>query len=231
MNKIVVSCMDCRLNSKFDSENDGNVIFVRNAGGNINGVVQTLRYLLDNTNVHELHIVTHTDCGAMGYVFGVLSKQGGEDNVHSSLVDQFRKADFSDRSALEKMNGILQKENAEKLFSNRDILITTEYTDISSLQESKTEKEHVLIITKASRERYEKMAKALGEDISNCYVIQANSIEEVVPDIAIAVKKLGIKDIRVVALKPEEYRQMHEDAEKMRIRYSTDGIKISYEQL
>jgi len=45
--KIVFSCMDRRLNEYLDSLNDGNTVFLRNAGANLYAVRNTIDALLD----------------------------------------------------------------------------------------------------------------------------------------------------------------------------------------
>ena len=232
MNKIIVSCMDCRLNSKFENENEEGTVLVRNAGGNVNGVERTLRYMIENSGVRELHIATHTDCGAMKYVLGVLNGKSGENGLNSALVDQFRNSGAKDLADLEKTNEKVQRANAERLFSG-NVNVTSELIDISKFATAKHDGEHVLVVTRSSGGNYEKIAKALGEEASNCYFIQAESAEEVVPDFAIAVKKIGIKDIRMVALKKEDYRPMLMDVERMKLtaRNLGEGIKISFVKL
>lgn len=67
--RIVISCMDRRLNGYLDQLNDGDIIFIRNAGANVNSLRETLKYIRD---AEEILVLQHTDCGAMGVVHRAL---------------------------------------------------------------------------------------------------------------------------------------------------------------
>ena len=231
---VILTCMDCRLNSKFRNEKKEDTLLVRNAGGNLRGVEQTLRHLFENNNIGEFHIATHTDCGAMKYLDGVLNKNSGEESLNTALVDQFRNSGAKTLTDLEKRNEKLQKANAESLFSRNVTNITSELIDISTLAHASHQGEHVLVVTRASDESYETIAKRLGEAESDCYIIQADTIEEVIPDIAIAVKKIGIESVTLMALKKEDYRQMLTDTKRVKLTAKKLGwgeLNVSFVKL
>ncbi|MGC9037474.1 MAG: carbonic anhydrase [Candidatus Micrarchaeia archaeon] len=211
--EIVVSCMDRRLNNALDSMNNGKQIFVRNAGGNVAGVEQTLRYLVDSSNISEIKLVAHTDCGAMGYVFGALNGKESE-SLHSELVKQFKGLKLASRLELEKNNELVQKSKLESMFAGKGIGIS------SMLIESKPSepKRHIAAITNSSSAKYAELAKKLGVDADDCYFMQANSIEELLPDITLAIEKLGIKEFLLVAEEQSQYRQKNAELERLRAR-------------
>ncbi|MEL9969752.1 MAG: carbonic anhydrase, partial [Metallosphaera sp.] len=64
--RIVISCMDRRLNEFLEKNyNDGETVFIRNAGANINSLKETKALI---KKADEIIILPHTDCGAMGVV-------------------------------------------------------------------------------------------------------------------------------------------------------------------
>ncbi|MFP3215602.1 MAG: carbonic anhydrase, partial [Candidatus Micrarchaeota archaeon] len=88
--RLVLSCMDRRLNEYLDSLNDGNTIFLRNAGANLYAVKNTIDTLLNNENITEIKVITHTDCGAMKSVAAALSGKLRLDLAGEVLVDKFK---------------------------------------------------------------------------------------------------------------------------------------------
>jgi len=226
-NTIIVTCMDHRLNSMLDSLNDSKHVFVRNAGGNVQGVEQTIRYLIDNTNISKIHIIAHTDCGAMGYVYSAVKE--GKDNVHKQLVSLFNSIAFESRAELEKKNEELQRSIAEKLFGGKGIEISSELFELK--EKNVASEKHVIAITRASYLRYSDIAEKMGVDVKDVYFLQANSVEELLGDIAIGTDVLGIKDIRVVATESSEYRPSLIAFEKLKARGIGDKAKLSLVKL
>ncbi len=211
---IVVSCMDRRLNKLLDSMNDGRQIFVRNAGGNVAGLEQTIRFLIENNNIGEIQLIEHTDCGAMGYVYSALKE--GKDGLHRQLVEEFKDAKFSTRLELEQKNEKLQKDIAEKLFAGNALAISSKLVELN--EKADNGQEHTLVITKAVSDKYSEMAENLGLAFDNCYFLQANSIYEVLPDIGIATDLLGIKRIVLLATNASQYRQTQLDLQALKTR-------------
>ncbi|MGC8671369.1 MAG: carbonic anhydrase [Candidatus Micrarchaeia archaeon] len=224
---IFVSCMDRRLNKYLEKEQDGRNLFVRNAGGNVLGLEQTLGFLIENFNVTGIKVVAHTDCGAMGYVYNAVKK--GENGIHKQLVEEFANEKFADRLELEKLNETIQKELAQKLFGNKGISISSELIALN--EPSENGKAHVAVVTKVSVRKYSEIAKLMNLDEEDCYFLQANSITELLPDLALATGKLGIKDVRLAALDSTQYRQVNADFEMLKTRGFADKAKITVVRL
>ncbi len=233
MIRIVVSCMDRRLNKYLDEKyNDSNTIFVRNAGCNIESILGTLRSIISNEDVKDIILVPHNDCGAMKYVYGALKEnKPTEKEWHASLIREFEKIPFSSADELDVKNYALQQESAEKYFSKSVKLISTEN---ATVEKSVGTGKHILVIAKAGRSKYGEIADQInanskGEEkieLSECYFIQANGYDEISPDITIAVRKLGITDIVIYSNGTDEDRQMLEIKKKMKIHYSDQGLNI-----
>ncbi|MGC8676386.1 MAG: carbonic anhydrase [Candidatus Micrarchaeia archaeon] len=222
---IIISCMDRRLNKILDSMNSGDDkrVFLRNAGAAVPGLERTIRYAIDNGNVSELLLVAHTDCGAMGYVYNAI--KNGKDGLHAGLVSQFDKASFASRLELEQLNEKRQKEALERMFGNKGIRISSRLVELS--ESADNGKKHILVVTKTSTKKYADIADAIGENAEDCYFIQANDIEEVIPDIAVGTDLLGIKDVRLAALESSQYRQVQNDFERLKARGVESKAKLS----
>lgn len=219
---LVISCMDRRLNAFLDRLNDGKHIFLRNAGAAVPMIEQSIRYIFDNANIGEALLIAHTDCGAMGYVYSAIKE--GKNGLHPDLVKQFSNENFSTRQELEKLNEQIQKKELERIFQGK-VKIGSQLIALN--EPSDNGEEHALVITKASDEKYESVAKELGLKPENCYFLQANSVAEVMPDIAVATERLGIKDIRLVALESSQYRQVQQDYEALRLRGIGNKARLS----
>ena len=235
MVKLVISCMDRRLNEKFDGENDGDILFVRNAGGNVKGIERTLRYIADNNAIQEVRVTEHADCGGMKYVHGVLKGHSGEESINKALVDSFASEEFSDLAALEKKNLVLQKAAAEKLLLKKAESVSSEFVDAAKLKSEEGERKHILVVTQPSRKKYASIVESLksGDNLlngiasSDCYFIQADP-SEITDDVALAAKKLHLTEVRVVALEPSERRQMQMTASSINMRFTADHVHAVY---
>jgi carbonic anhydrase len=97
---VVVSCMDRRLNRYLDELNDGDTIFVRNAGANIGSLRDTLRHLI---KADEIIVLPHTDCGAMGVVQRALSGERFSE-ILNPLIGSFSNLRVNGRNELEREN-------------------------------------------------------------------------------------------------------------------------------
>ncbi len=228
MDRLVIACMDRRLNKYLDSLNDGRTIFLRNAGGNVGSLASSIRYILNNHGIRRIHVVTHTDCGAMKVVAGARDKSMKvSDTVQEGLVRYFNRVEFGNRGELEKANEALQQEAIAKL-AGGGFEITTELFDISKAGQHGGQGDHVLAITRASDWKYEKIAGASRSDLAEMYTVQADNIDEVMHDIEIAVGTIGIHDVRVVALEASEYRPLRLDSNKLKAKPFSSGVHIDY---
>lgn len=215
MEKLVISCMDRRLNMHLDRRyNDGKTFFMRNAGANVGTLADSIRDVLRKHEISSVHIATHTDCGAMGVVFQAL-KEGKrfETSIHESLIKQFEGMGFRDRKELESSNGKLQVE-AVRLVAG-SIAVHLEPIDVKTLGIPSEHGKHTLILTKALSVPYNDMVKSINTGIFDSYVIQGN-VATMISDIRIAVTLLEIKDIRLEAFSSAEEKDMNAEMARLR---------------
>ncbi|MGC8648570.1 MAG: carbonic anhydrase [Candidatus Micrarchaeia archaeon] len=223
-NKLVISCMDRRLNKILDKENDGNTIMLRNAGANANGLYGSIKRAIEN-DVSTIKLMAHSDCGAMKVVYNSI-KEGAEasEEIDSTLISQFEGKQFSTRNELESLNEALQTEELEKI--SNGVEIEKSFVDLSKYTFNEP-KEHVAAFVHPSSEKYEEICKKAGLGVDDTYFIQAESIEEVYADLEIAITKLGIKRIAAIAMMPSEYRAMHAEVQKLKMKEFAKSAEVS----
>ncbi len=207
--------MDRRLNGYVDEHNDGSMLVLRNAGANVRGLLESINSILNEKNIKSIEVLTHTDCGAMKVAFSSL--HDGEkvsDAVSANLVKQFSNNDFTSREELEKINEKMQEEAVRKIAEERGVQYKSELLDIpkTDLHNDEHGQGHKLFVMKPTHKKY---AEVIKGNLSNAYIVEAMKIDEVVSDIEIAVKSLGIKDIIFVAEGASEYRQVSTDANRL----------------
>jgi hypothetical protein len=231
MERLVVSCMDRRLNGYLDSMNDGKTMFLRNAGGNVGSLAPSMLFFL-NGGIRRIHVIVHTDCGAMKVIAGARDKSMKvSDRVHRGLVASFQGVRFSDGKELERANEVLQRDAATAL-AGSGALVTSELVDISKVAKRKDSGGHVLAVTRASGAPYKKIAELSESKIDEMYTVQANSMDEVLHDIEIATGVLGMHKVKIVELGNTEHEQLLADAHKLRgMPFLGSSVHVDYFKL
>jgi len=227
--KLVLSCMDRRLNRYLDSLNDGDTIFLRNAGANLYAVKNTVDALLNNENITEIKVITHTDCGAMKSVAAAL---GGELKLNLAkevLVDKFKGEKFETVKELERINTEMQKKAVEEIAKRRGIKGSAELLDLSKLEIPKEDNEHKFVLLEPSNKKYSEIID--NKEMFNTYIIQSASLEEKLPDLEIAIKVLGIRRGEIIALKESEYRIIQAEASRLRLNQLLKDVALSIRRL
>jgi len=227
--KLVLSCMDRRLNRYLDSLNDGDTIFLRNAGANLYAVKNTVDALLNNENITEIKVITHTDCGAMKSVAAALSGELKLNLAKEVLVDKFKGERFATLEELERTNTEMQKKAVEEIAKRRGIKGSAELLDLSKLDIPKEDNEHKFVLLEPSNKKYSEIID--NKEMFNTYVIQSASLEEKLPDLEIAIKVLGIRRGEIIALKESEYRIIQAEASRLRLNQLLKDVALSIRRL
>ncbi|WP_338598149.1 carbonic anhydrase [Sulfolobus tengchongensis] len=184
--RLIISCMDRRLNS-YIRKNYPNAVVIRNAGANVNSLINTLEKY--KNNVDEVVLLPHTDCGAMKVVFSSL-KEGKKltSIVEESLVNQFSSKRFDSLSDLERLNLEIQSERLIRIFGNK---VKAELIDVNKIDVPPTKDPYMVYLTKPSP------PVELG---SNVYVISADD-KDIWDSLDIAI--YGMRISRVVVNDPK----------------------------
>ncbi len=216
MEKIVISCMDRRLNSYIEQKY-GNAIVLRNAGANVRPLEPLINKIIEENNIGEIIALPHTDCGAMGKVYSVLKqKMDADPDLVDSLVSEYS-PDFSTREELEKKNYEMQLERLRTDYPS--LKVSGHYIDMKEISVPPEEKEHKLLVITPSKPNYSKIFASLKLDPFQCYVIQANT-EFAMPDIKLAVSDLHVKTIYFVTQSGEDPRISKKEADRAMLSLS-----------
>lgn len=109
--ELVITCMDRRLN-KLIAQRHPNAYVVRNAGGNVYTLENTLRGLRPS----RVYLYTHTDCGALKYIFDALQGKATPHPAAGRILDLYRGA--RDLEELERIHFELQLKRLRELFGD-----------------------------------------------------------------------------------------------------------------
>lgn len=178
--RLVVSCMDRRLNSYIKKKYQ-DAIVLRNAGANVNSLLMSLEKF--NNKVDEVILLPHTDCGAMKVVYSSL-KEGKKITslVEEKLVSQFSSKKFSSLSELERLNMEIQEENLKRIFGDK---VRAELVDVNKIEIPPSNDPYMVYVTVPSQ---------LVRLSSNIYHISAED-KEIWDSLDIAVYAMNITKI------------------------------------
>jgi carbonic anhydrase len=184
----VVSCIDRRLNSFLEKNyNDGETLFVRTAGANVNSLKDT-ELLLKQAN--KIIVVTHSDCGAIGVVYKTLNERSIPDELER-LISPFLQYAGHTRSELEHINAEVQGLFARKM-SSADI--QTEFVLTKKL-DTKASENSSAVITRPSTVKYSEMLPL--NKINSTFIVQ-NLGHDRAFDKLILTKFLGINNLTYI---------------------------------
>ncbi len=219
MSKVLISCMDRRLNNYIESKYSDFFVF-RNAGANVYGIEQQLKEFVNDHNVDKLVIAPHTDCGAMKVVKSSLEGKQRDSDIDNLLTNHF--LSFKD-SNLEEKNKEIMFNRLNELFNYLDIEV--DFIDINKIETKEDKNEHILLVTSPYKPIYKEIFNELNLEPFGTYIIQART-DLVLTDIKIGIERLGIKNIIFLALKDENERNLKYFESMLRIRYKDIKTKI-----
>ncbi len=181
--------MDRRLNEFLEREyNDGNTIFVRNAGANVGSLKATLSLL---KSADEIVILPHTDCGAMGVVEKALKGESLPSSLEP-LISPFRKYSNYTKGQLEQVNPEVQRSSVSNLTKAKvrvDLVKTEELNAPPS-------NDNVALMMPPSNKRYSEMITP--DMMYRTYVIQSQGDDGEI-DALIARDFLKVREVRRVS--------------------------------
>ncbi|BCS92468.1 carbonic anhydrase [Metallosphaera javensis (ex Sakai et al. 2022)] len=185
--RIVISCMDRRLNEYLEKNfNDGNTVFVRNAGANVNSLKNTISLL---KKADEILILPHTDCGAMGVVERALKGEKLPEGLEP-LISPFRKFVGYSKPQLEQVNLQVQESTLKGMVKAK---ITSELIRTEELN-APPSSDNVALVLSPSTRRY---SEIIPHDMMyKTYVIQTENDGDI--DVLIAKEFLKVKEVRKV---------------------------------
>lgn len=219
-NRIVLMCMDARMNVIADSLNDGRSIFLRNAAGNPQSAITTLEGILSNYPIQEIIYMPHTDCGACKFTYGLLSRgESSTQEIEDNLVSTIRFNVSNPVQLLTSPQEVIDllKESGSKFLKSKypNTHIKTSLADTST---TVTGEKHMLILP-PSTEKYFSLCNNLDLPIASTYVSQSNSISNTICDVQLASSALGIKKFTILPKTNNTLQEEHE------VRAIKDALK------
>lgn len=198
INTLIISCMDYRLNGRIEECNKGNVIILRNAGGDAGALRYSIEDIVSQYPIKSIRVILHADCGGMGIALGIFKEHESASKQVADRFSRFKSAvlESASRKELEtEKNPELQRSSLKK-FEDRGIKIEIEIAKVPE----KTHEDRMLVVGEPLTERYEDLRKRFGDSLSNAYFIHSNELKEIMPDIEVAVTKMGLTRIGALSI-------------------------------
>lgn len=229
---IVISCMDRRLSSYLDKEyNNGNTIFLRNAGANARTLANSIKQLAIANHIKHLIVLPHTDCGAMGYVYNSIKGELKPSlMIEEALVNQFRNIDFEDRADLEEQNADLQRKSLQPVADLLGMDVHADVIDVAKIGVPEHSGKHILTLTDPTTSLYEELLERYRSEqigIFDSYFIQGRSIKDLSPDISVATGGLHISDVRFIAQAQEQNERFARAIINLQKEPFMKGVKLT----
>ncbi|MEM3947353.1 MAG: carbonic anhydrase [Metallosphaera sp.] len=188
--RIVISCMDRRLNEFLEKNyNDGETVFIRNAGANINSLKETKALI---KKADEIIILPHTDCGAMGVVERALNGEKLPNGL-DTLISPFLGKGKLTRAQLEQLNPVVQETTLKSLTNAK---ITSKLIRTEELN-APPSKDNVAVMTLPSTRRYSEFVPK--EMMYKTFIIQSQGNDGEI-DALIAKEFLNVSEIKRITL-------------------------------
>ncbi len=200
MPHVIISCMDRRLNLHLDLHCGPDDVILRNAGANVKGLDHTIRSLLASGYEH-FDILTHTDCAAMRYVREVLA--GTAIPVSETFARLAKQFEGEDPQKLDERNCEVQRKALEQIMRDSDARgarASCMSIDLNAIGAAMAPQPHTFlsVLTLLRHESYAGIQEHMSAGGASSYFLQAGGIDELMPDINLAVSVLGIRDVRLV---------------------------------
>lgn len=211
--RLVIACMDRRLNKFLDDKfNDGNTLFLRNAGANAFCIEDDIKKLVKEENIKHVHIVTHKDCKAMLIVYEAMAKHKHfSKRITKNLISCFTSLEKMDREGLEKSDGKVQSDIIKGIYGKK-LKITAELVDLNKINvPSSHSGELFLMVTEPTTDKYQKMCDISNLPIGMTYFLQARNPKHLEHDIEIALSMLHIKTARFFAMSSSDEGLMQKE--------------------
>ncbi len=225
MERLVISCMDRRLNL-FIEEQYPDAVVLRNAGANVYALESKIKDIVREKDIREIIVLAHTDCGAMGKVYSVLKQNAhAEEDLAEELISHYSGLEFSTREELESENYRMQVDELKAAFPS--LRISGELIDMKNINVPAEDKGHRLLVMEPSKPNYSKIVSSLGLSLFQCYIVQGNT-EIAMPDIKLAASELHANPVYFVTQDGENPRTTKQEADKAKLSLSQyKGIEIN----
>ena len=238
---LIISCMDRRLNEAIEARAENTLansgkrtIVLRNAGGDVDNLHDSITELLSKYDVEEARVTVHNDCGAMKNIAQIKHNVQSSDDTHRKQTAE--KYTNTDAEGLCKENLTVQLNSLQKIVSqiSPDTKVIVDSLDVLHVPlDNSKEKKAAIILDSAERSHtnYSELAGIIGTSISNAYFIQCTAKDNLIPDIGLLPKALGINDITIFSTEKTNSRAsaLFEDINKQ--KFASPSLHVTLVEL
>ena len=202
---LIITCMDRRLNEALELRaqnemaNTGiRTIVLRDAGGDVSNLKDSIREALLHHDVREARVEVHNDCGAMKDIAN--RKQGKAEKDRERDMTAMKYVAKNPEDLCKENLAVQQKTLTELVASlSPNTKVIADSLDVLHIPHANGERKAAIILdsTERSNTNYSELASMLHTDTNNMYVIQYTGKDNMLPDISLIPKALGVKDMTI----------------------------------
>ena len=199
---LAIACMDWRLNGVMDKRNDGATAFLRGAGSSQDLLGSLKKITREHPELKHIEVITHSDCGAAGVIYKAkydyenYAAIGMSQSVWRRIVDKFDEKKFKDKEEVALENGTaLEKRIVHNVWRWSDADVAMKHVDLSRVEVPQDGGKHTLVLMKPSTQKYSETIEAWGLEETGAYVVQAENLLDMLPDIELASRALHIDKV------------------------------------
>ncbi len=187
------------------------LIVLKNAGANAWGFERSLQALKDDGLLDEIVVVQHTECAAVGLIYRALK---GEVKLSESLSGwpPFARLKGLQFSGEQQLQAAYTKAQVEWLEEKFGVKVTVKAADMKKLGLSGAhypQAERELLVAHATHASTSEIIAAVGNvHPEKTYVATARVLEDIIPDIEIAVTHIGTNKVTLAANGDAENAEM-----------------------
>ena len=202
---LIITCMDRRLNEALELRERNEMantgmptIVLRNAGGDVSNLKDSIREAFSHYDIKEARVAVHNDCGAMKDIAN--RKQGKAEKDRERDMTAMKYVAKNPEDLCKENLAVQQKTLTELVASlSPNTTVIADSLDVLHVPHPNGERKAAIILDSPERPytHYSELASMLHTDTNNVYVIQYTGKDNMLPDISLIPKALGVKDITI----------------------------------
>ncbi len=202
---LIITCMDRRLNEALEARTQNGrsntgvpTIVLRNAGGDVSNLQDSIREVFSHYDIHEARVAVHNDCGAMKDIAN--RKQGNAEKDRERDITAMKYVAKNPDDLCKENLAVQQKSLTEIIASiSPNTKVMADSLDVLHVPHPNGERKAAIILDSPERSHtnYSELASILHTDTNNVYFIQYTGKDNMLSDIGLVPKALGVKDITI----------------------------------
>ena len=202
---LIITCMDRRLNEALEARaqnamaNTGvPTIVLRDAGGDVRNLQDSIREAFSHYDIPEARVAVHNDCGAMKDIANRKQGKAEKDRERDMTAMKYVAENPDD---LCKENLTVQQRSLTEIVASLspNTKVIADSLDVLHVPHMDGEKKAAVILDSPDRSHtnYSELASILHANTNNVYFIQYTGKDNMLSDISLVPKALGVKDITI----------------------------------